>query len=189
MGKEPPRPFRSVAVTARLLSMTIRRAFGRLIRAGVLVSLAGCSTVQSETLDMVNGPAPDIRLSLASGEYVALSSFRGKRVVLGFWDSRCPTSQGVIEDLNEYAGRAAHKRSVVFFDVNIDDLEHKEWRQSAIENRNLHSIQHVYSGNGPLDEAFMMFKLSAIPVVVVIGPSGIVESVTDDADAVAEFVQ
>ena len=169
-------------------AMRIREAVVVVLVLVASTTAAGCSVVQDETLAMVGGPAPEARMTFASGEYLALSEFRGKRVVLGFWDTRCPHSQEVIGELNEYARKMAKQPGIVFFSFNIDGSDRKESWLQDITRRNLRSVRHVYSGNGPLDETFLMFKLTAIPVVVVVGPNGVVEGVSDDAEVVEEFI-
>ncbi len=167
----------------------IRWAFSSLMLLGSLTSFLGCSVIPAETLKMVNGPAPEVRLSLASGDYVALSAYQGKRVVLGFWDTRCPHSQQMIQELNEYAGKAAGQPEIIFFAVNIDENEQTDVWKKVVEKGGLRNLRHVHSGNGPLDEAFLMFNLTAIPAVIVVSPNGVVEKVSNDADVVENFIR
>jgi len=54
-----------------------------LLTGSVIVLLAGLAGAEP----IVGGPAPDFSLTLLDGRIVALKDFRGKPVLINFWNS------------------------------------------------------------------------------------------------------
>lgn len=169
-----------------------------LLKAGLFTSLclSACSTINDNTLKLVGKPAPATRLLLhldntdlknGGTDYVGLSEFKGKTVFLAFWDSACPNSQRMMRKFTEQAKTYANRKDLVFIDVSIDsDKKREAWEKEILEEK-FNYTRHAFSGNGPMDEAFSMFKLDAIPSIMVIGPDGRLVAADSSADVVDKF--
>jgi cytochrome c biogenesis protein CcmG/thiol:disulfide interchange protein DsbE len=93
----------------------------RIIRIVLLVlalvsglGIAGCSSEQETPPVLQPGkPAPDFQLQNLDGQTVALSSFRGKPVMLNFWSTGCPPCRTEMPFIQEV-------------------FEDEEWRQPGL---------------------------------------------------------
>lgn len=59
---------------------------------------------------------------LGTGEFVDLSSFRGKTILIDFWTTWCRPCIVEIPEANEFADRIAGRDDVVFVSVNQDEV-------------------------------------------------------------------
>lgn len=55
-------------------------------------------------------PAPEVRLATTEGEQVSLSTFRGRPVLLLFWNPGCGFCQAMLDDLRRWEREAANGR-------------------------------------------------------------------------------
>lgn len=72
------------------------RNIGRVLWLGLLIFLVGCSAVSAARRGQV---APDFSLEALTGETVRLSDFRGRPVLLNFWNSWCPPCRTEMPEL------------------------------------------------------------------------------------------
>src|ERR1700730_13264442 len=112
-------------------------------------------------------PAPDFKLSDLNGNSVALSSMRGKIVLLDFWSISCGPcirEMPMIEATGE-----SHKGDLVVWGVSFDQPERdKKWL-----------LQHQRSLPPPSDADFVvsdLYYLACISPVVLIGADGTVRN-------------
>jgi len=113
--------------------------------------------------EWIGHPAPDFKLTDLSGNSVALTSMRGKVVLLDFWSISCgpciremPTIEGVGE---------GHKADLIVWGVSFDQPDRdKKWL-----------LQHQRALPTLSDADFVvsdLYKVHGIPAVVLIGTDG-----------------
>ncbi|RYG32810.1 MAG: TlpA family protein disulfide reductase, partial [Chitinophagaceae bacterium] len=116
----------------------------------------------------VGGTAPDIKLPGPDGSEIALSSLRGKYVLIDFWASWCgPCRQenpNVVRLYNKYKDQ-----NFEIFGVSLDKDKEK-WLQ-AIQKDNLTWI-HVSDLKFWQSEAAGLYNITSIPATVLIDPQG-----------------
>ena len=161
----------------------------KIFLASLLFSLlTGCSTISDETLALVNKTAPAARVSFLDGDYVSLRQYRGKTVVLMFWATWCSRSKTLITELSDYA-RTHKNPNTEFIAVSIDRFDRLSTLKNMIYLQGLDGVKHAFSGNDVRDEAYVSFRMIAIPTIVIIGPDGVVKGVDNDLDIVKEYVR
>jgi peroxiredoxin len=117
--------------------------------------------------EWIDQPAPDFKLPDLNGNTVALSSMRGKVVLLDFWSSSCGPcvrEMPMIEDLGE-----AHKADLILWGVSFDQPDRdKKW---------LLQHQQTLPTLSDADYAVSeLYKVPAIPALVLIGMDGKVKN-------------
>jgi len=112
--------------------------------------------------------APDINLPTPDGNKVALSSFKGKYVLLDFWASWCGPCRhenpNVVAAFQKYKGK-----NFTVFSVSLDNNKDK-W-QEAIKHDNL-TWTHVSDLKGWESGAAAMYGVQSIPANFLVDPSG-----------------
>ena len=124
-------------------------------------------------------PAPDFTLNDINGKPLALSSLRGKWVVLDFWGSWCGWCIKGFPDMKEYYAKYKGKFEILGVDCN-DTVE--KWK-AAVEKHELPWL-HVYcdmddkSGNDPLT----LYNVGSFPTKIIIDPQGQVNKIVIGED-------
>lgn len=112
--------------------------------------------------------APEVNLPGPDGKPVALSSLRGKYVLLDFWASWCGPCRGenpnVVEAYNKYKDK-----NFTVYGVSLDHNKDK-W-EAAIKEDGL-TWTHVSDLKGWSSEAAVTYSIQSIPSNVLIGPDG-----------------
>ncbi len=126
---------------------------------------------------MVGNQVPTGRLMLLSGDDIAIRPDDGKMRVLLFWATWCPYSKDAIEDFEALARKYSSRSDVAFYAVSIDRNEDYQVLESRIQEQDLRTVQHVFSGNDVQDEAFIALYGTTIPYAVVVDRSGVVRFV------------
>ncbi len=118
--------------------------------------------------------APDFTTTLANGQNVRLSDFRGKYVLLQFWGSWCGPCRAenphLVNLYNKY-----HDQGFEIFSVAIEQNENR-WRK-AIASDGLVWPWHTAEFdqfNGPIAR---MFNIHSIPTTFLINPDGLIVGV------------
>ena len=118
---------------------------------------------------MVGSLAPDFTLNDINGKPLALSSLRGKWVIIDFWGSWCKWCIKGIPDMKEYYAKYNDKLEILGVDCN-DTVE--KWK-NAVKQYELPWL-HVYwdkddeNGDNPLE----LYSVRGFPTKVVIDPQG-----------------
>ena len=114
------------------------------------------------------GQAPEFSMADAAGKQVALSSFKGKYVLIDFWASWCgpcrAENPNVVANYNKFKGK-----NFTILGVSLDEDKTK-W-QEAIKKDNL-SWTQVSDLKGWNSASVPMYGFDGIPYNVLIDPSG-----------------
>ena len=123
---------------------------------------------------MAGAPAPDFTLNDINGKPLALSSLRGKWVIIDFWGSWCKWCIKGIPDMKEYYAKYSDKLEILGVDCN-DTVE--KWK-AAVQEYELPWV-HVYwdkddeNGDNPL----ALYGVRGFPTKVIVDPKGNVAKV------------
>ncbi len=120
---------------------------------------------QAKLDEMSGAPAKDFTLNDLNGNPLALSSLRGKYVVLDFWGSWCGWCIKGIPDMKKYYEKYAGKFEILGVDCN--DTE-DAWKQ-AVEKYEL-PWKHVY--NPRTSSVLSDYAVTGFPTKIVIDPEG-----------------
>ncbi|WP_442508043.1 redoxin domain-containing protein [Novipirellula sp. SH528] len=126
--------------------------------------------------------APKFSGETLAGESVSRDSLKDKVVVLDFWATWCAPCVAAMPVLTEVTSEFADK-DVVFLAVNVS--EDLKLVKSFIEKQDS-ALDVVMDPKGKIADAF---RADAIPQTVVIGKSGVIESVHMGFPGVAELRQ
>ena len=125
-------------------------------------------TQTEETTEAVDDTkAPDFTLDDINGKPLALSSMRGKYVIIDFWGSWCPWCIKGFPGLK--ASYAKYKEKLEILGVDCRDTEEK-WK-AAVEEYALPWLQ-VRCADEELQALAMKYSLEAFPTKVVVDPEG-----------------
>ena len=116
--------------------------------------------------------APDFTLNDINGKPLALSSLRGKWVILDFWGSWCSWCIKGMPRMKEYYAKYQDKLEILGVDCN-DTVE--KWKAAVAK----HEIPwlHVYWDKEKGDNPLEMYAVRGFPTKVVIDPEGKVAKV------------
>ncbi|MDP2385030.1 MAG: TlpA disulfide reductase family protein [Bacteroidota bacterium] len=113
-------------------------------------------------------PMPDIKLKTPEGKEIALSSLKGKLVLVDFWASWCgpcrKENPNVVKLYNQF-----NKKGFEIYSVSLDE-EQDKW-EKAIEKDGLKWI-HVSDLGGWSSSVCKQFNISSIPFTILVGKDG-----------------
>ena len=111
--------------------------------------------------------APDFTLNDINGKPLALSSLRGKWVILDFWGSWCSWCIKGMPKMKEYYAKYQDKLEILGVDCN-DTVE--KWKNAVAK----HEIPwlHVYWDKGNGDNPVELYGVQGFPTKVVVDPQG-----------------
>ena len=119
--------------------------------------------------------APDFTLKDLNGNDLALSSLRGKYVVLDFWGSWCGWCIKGIPDMKKYYEKYKGKMEILGIDCR--DTEEK-WK-AAVEKHELPWL-HVRNEGNP--DVSLLYAIQGYPTKIVIDPEGKIAKVVIGED-------
>ncbi len=116
--------------------------------------------------------APDFTLMDINGKPLALSSLRGKWVVLDFWGSWCVWCIKGMPKMKEYYAKYQDKLEILGVDCN-DTVE--KWKAAVAE----HEIPwlHVYWDKEKGDNPLELYHVDSFPTKIILDPEGNVAKV------------
>ena len=127
--------------------------------------------------------APDFVLPDINGDSLALSSLRGRYVVLDFWGSWCATCIRSFPKMKEYYSKYAGKYEIIGIDRN--DSEEK-WK-AAVEKHELPWLQVRQSKESA--QVAEQFGVIGYPTQILIDPEGrIIKEVMGDDPTFYQFL-
>lgn len=152
---------------------------------GIMVSLTSCwgnkNDKDNGATDKVGvevgQTAPEIKLQSPAGETIALSSFRGKVVLIDFWASWCPPCRQ--ENPNIVAAYRQYKDAqfdcgdgFTIFSISLDK-DAEAWKR-GITADSLDWPAHVSELNSWYSEAVKTYQVEAIPSNFLIDSNGVI---------------
>jgi len=125
---------------------------------------------QPEEHELVGQPAPALELKLLDGGRLDLAAHKGKQVViLDFWATWCPPCVKGLPHLDKLARDYADKDVAVYA---VNQRESPETIKRFLKRKNLSLTVALDDGKGG-----KAYKVEGIPQTVIIGKSGVIESI------------
>lgn len=109
--------------------------------------------------------APDFTLNDLRGKPLALSSLRGKYVVLDFWGSWCGWCIHGIPDMKRYYAKYKDRMEI----LGIDCRDKEEAWKAAVEK---HALPWLHVRNEGNPDASLLYAVEGYPTKIVVDPEG-----------------
>ena len=157
---------------AALLTERARGSIAANLYKAMLAAAEKEEASQSLQEGLESNLAPDFTLNDINGKPLALSSLRGKWVILDFWGSWCSWCIKGMPKMKEYYAKYQDKLEILGVDCN-DTVE--KWKAAVAK----HEIPwlHVYWDKEKGDNPLEMYAVRGFPTKVVIDPEGKVAKV------------
>lgn len=111
--------------------------------------------------------APDFTLNDINGKPLALSSLRGKYVVLDFWGSWCIWCVRGIPKMKEYYDKYKDKLEILSIDCNESE---DKWK-AGVEKYELPWL-HVYQPRQGAVQTTRLYNIQGFPTKILVDPDG-----------------
>lgn len=114
---------------------------------------------------------PDFALPGLNGKTVALSDFKGQKVILNFWATWCPPCRQEMPEFNELNAELKQSGEAVLLAVNLTDGR-RETKSKVTEflKSNKYDLQVLLDTQS---EVAAMFSIRGIPTTIVIDSEGV----------------
>lgn len=114
---------------------------------------------------------PDFALPGLNGKTVALSDFKGQKVILNFWATWCPPCRQEMPEFNELNAELKQSGEAVLLAVNLTDGR-RETKSKVTEflKSNKYDLQVLLDTQS---EAADIFSIRGIPTTIVIDSEGV----------------
>ena len=156
-----------IEAAAALLTERARGSVAANLYKSVLASAKKEREEEARQDGMAGTPAPDFTLNDINGKPLALSSLRGKWVIIDFWGSWCKWCIKGIPEMKEYYAKYSGKLEILGVDCN-DTVE--KWK-AAVDQYELPWL-HVYWDKENGDNPIFLYGVRGFPTKVVVDPEG-----------------
>ena len=159
----------AIEAAAALLTDRARGSMAASLYKGLLAAAKREAEEEARQEGLTGSPAPDFTLKDINGKPLALSSLRGKWVIIDFWGSWCKWCIKGIPDMKEYYAKYNSKMEILGVDCN-DTVE--KWK-AAVKEYEL-PWKHVYwdKDDETCDNPIALYGVRGFPTKVVINPEG-----------------
>lgn len=157
---------------AALLTERARCSIAANMYKGLLAAIEKEQADKSRQEELEGKMAPDFTLMDINGEKLALSSLRGKWVIIDFWGSWCVWCIKGFPQMKEYYAKYNGKMEILGVDCN-DTVE--KWKNAVAKHELpwLHVYCDMESGDNPLE----LYSVQGFPTKVVVDPEGKVSKI------------
>ena len=156
-----------IEAAAALLTERARGSVAANLYKSLLAAAKKEAEEEARQEGMAGNPAPDFTLNDINGKPLALSSLRGKWVVIDFWGSWCGWCIKGIPKMKEYYAKYQGKLEILGVDCN-DTVE--KWK-GAVAQHQLPWL-HVYWDKERGDNPLELYGVQGFPTKVVVNPQG-----------------
>ena len=156
-----------LTIATLMVTISLVASCGQRAKTSEAVAEAAQVEETAQTEEAAADMAPDFELPDLQGNKLALSSLRGKYVIIDFWGSWCPWCIKGFPGLK--ASYAKYKEKLEILGVDCRDTEEK-WK-AAVEEYALPWLQ-VRCADDDLQALAMKYSLEAFPTKVVVDPEG-----------------
>ena len=152
---------------AAMLTERARGSLAANMYKGIIASVEKEQASQSRQAELESQTAPDFTLMDINGNQLALSSLRGKWVIIDFWGSWCGWCIKGFPMMKEYYTKYNSKMEILGVDCN-DTVE--KWK-NAVAKYELPWL-HVYCDMNKGDNPLELYGVQGFPTKVVVNPEG-----------------
>jgi peroxiredoxin len=174
IAKNPTSPVSSFLASSKLSQnvnpAVVQEMYGLLKGEALQTSYGKKLTESFQKLNLTNvgASAPDFSLATPDGKMIALSSYKGKYVLVDFWASWCKPCREENPNVVK-AYQTFHGKGFEVLGVSLDDSK-SNW-QEAITEDGL-SWTHISDLKGWENQAAKMYGIQSIPSNLLVGPDG-----------------
>ena len=171
----------SIEAAAALLTERARGSVAANLYKGLLAAAQKEREEEARMEGLAGSPAPDFTLNDINGKPLALSSLRGKWVIIDFWGSWCKWCIKGIPDMKEYYAKYSDKLEILGVDCN-DTVE--KWKAAVAEYEL--PWKHVYwdKNDKNSDNPLELYVVRGFPTKVIIDPEGKIAKIIVGEDPV-----
>ena len=158
---------------AALLTERARGSVAANLYKGMLAAEQKEREEEARQEGMVGSPAPDFTLNDINGKPLALSSLRGKWVIIDFWGSWCKWCIKGIPEMKEYYAKYNDKLEILGVDCN-DTVE--KWK-AAVKQYELPWLHVYWDKDDEENNPLALYGVRGFPTKVIVDPQGNVAKV------------
>ena len=130
--------------------------------------ITGCQR-SSPQLATIGQPAPDFTLPDLNGDYVSLSDFAGKPVLINFWNTGCPPCRDEMPYLQQVYDENSHTELVL---LTISIAEKTDTVEDFLQYHNL-SLPVLLDADASVA---LRYNLPGIPTTIFVDKDGILRA-------------
>lgn len=119
----------------------------------------------------VGNLAPDFELQTLDGKTVALSSLKGKKLILNFWASWCPPCRQEMPDMEKFY-TDNHQNGIEILGVNLTSAEKSRTDVPTFIEGNGITFPIVLDEGGKVGQ---LYRVSSIPASFIIDSEGVIQ--------------